>query len=249
MSENWDIITFRDDLSQYRINRRGEILNIFTKNVLRGGVDNNGYKTYTIKTDNGNVIQAKAHRFVALQYIPNNDKTKTIVNHIDEDKTNCNVDNLEWVTPKENANHATSQRRKGTHNSKPINEYTLNGKYLRTWKSARSVKNYYNIDCENAVSNSCKGKQFQAYGRLWRYYNGDTSDIKIPKLTGMKKVYAEKGHGMSNIKLDDDNIPEEYLYKFDIEKEKAWFENHERLTQNERERLKILFKKLEDGKC
>jgi hypothetical protein len=49
-----------------------------------------------------------AHRLVALAWIPNPDSEKNVVNHIDGVPSNNRKDNLEWVTQKENVNHASA---------------------------------------------------------------------------------------------------------------------------------------------
>ena len=55
----------------------------------------------------GKVKRCYTHRLVALTFIPN-PKNKEQVNHIDGNKLNNNVSNLEWVTPSENATHAVA---------------------------------------------------------------------------------------------------------------------------------------------
>jgi hypothetical protein len=54
---------------------------------------------------NGKKGHIRVHRMVAELYIPNPDN-KPIVNHIDGDKLNNHYTNLEWVTHKENKDHA-----------------------------------------------------------------------------------------------------------------------------------------------
>jgi len=66
--------------------------------------DKDGYLRFTWN-ENGKKTRKVVHRFVAQTYIPNPDNLPQ-VNHIDGDKTNNNVDNLEWCTQNHNMQHA-----------------------------------------------------------------------------------------------------------------------------------------------
>ena len=68
-----------------------------------------GYKHVTLI--NGQRKYPSVHRLVAEAYIPNPDNLPE-VNHIDENKLNNNVDNLEWVTRSQNNRHSAYQQRK-----------------------------------------------------------------------------------------------------------------------------------------
>ena len=61
------------------------------------------YSCFSLLTNNKRKI-CKAHRLVALAFIPNPDN-KPQVNHKDGNKANNHIDNLEWVTSKENHQH------------------------------------------------------------------------------------------------------------------------------------------------
>lgn len=63
-----------------------------------------GYPTVTVCME-GKHFQHSIHRLVAQAFIPN-PHNKPQVNHIDGNKENPHVSNLEWVTPKENVRHA-----------------------------------------------------------------------------------------------------------------------------------------------
>ena len=63
---------------------------------LSGFINKNGYKCYDLYI-NTNRIQVTAHRFVALAYIPNPNNLPC-VNHINGDREDNNIENLEWCT-------------------------------------------------------------------------------------------------------------------------------------------------------
>ena len=64
----------------------------------------NGYQIINVFVD-GKHHTGLVHRLVASAFIPNPDQKKE-VNHIDGNKQNNNISNLEWVTPRENIAHA-----------------------------------------------------------------------------------------------------------------------------------------------
>ena len=65
-----------------------------------------------VKNDGGYIESYNhyVHRMVAEVFIPNDDPTLTQVNHKDKNPANNRVDNLEWVTPRENVMHARGVR-------------------------------------------------------------------------------------------------------------------------------------------
>lgn len=91
--------------SNYCITSDGRLYSLRVNCFMNGWVLN-GYHKYSIVFDDGTRKEMFAHRLVALAFIENSDVSKTFVNHLDGDKTNNHVSNLEWVTPSENNQHA-----------------------------------------------------------------------------------------------------------------------------------------------
>lgn len=88
----------------YEVSNLGTVRNRATGNVLRPGKTNRGYhKVHLYKEGQCKILTI--HRLVAAAFLPN-PENKREVNHIDGDKTNNRVSNLEWSTRSENVSHA-----------------------------------------------------------------------------------------------------------------------------------------------
>lgn len=89
--------------TNYEIDTEGNIYNLNTKKYLKGSIGEHGYKYYRLSKE-GKKKMFYAHRLVAETFIPN-ENNLPVVNHIDGNKLNNNVNNLEWVTYSENTQH------------------------------------------------------------------------------------------------------------------------------------------------
>ena len=133
-----------DGFSRYTICRHGNVVNDETKTVLKGTVNNGGYRMYNLQTDEGTNKFMYGHRMVALAFIPNPEQ-KQMVDHKDRVKTNNHISNLRWATNGENQinkampkrkNESTGYRhiRKRTQNQIQREYYVLaitrNGKFI-----------------------------------------------------------------------------------------------------------------------
>lgn len=90
--------------TNYSINEEGKVYNNKTKKLLKGSIGNTGYISVRL-TIQGKKKGFMVHRLVAQTFIPN-PKHLPIVNHIDGNKINNRVENLEWVTQSQNRRHA-----------------------------------------------------------------------------------------------------------------------------------------------
>lgn len=78
--------------------RKKRILSEFPK-------DRDGYCRCTVQKLDGTYTSQPVHRLVAKAFIPNVEN-KPVVNHKDGNRTNNTLENLEWVTPRENVIHS-----------------------------------------------------------------------------------------------------------------------------------------------
>ena len=131
--------------SNYEISDKGIVRRKNNKNVLKGCITS-GYRSVKLTFENSKQQRFYVHRLVALYFISNNDKNKTFVNHINGDKLDNRVENLEWISPRENNLHyyqkVQAEKRKHKNNSKsiPIIQYDLTGKEIARFDSMNKAK-------------------------------------------------------------------------------------------------------------
>lgn len=99
--ERWVSINNAPD---YEVSDKGRIRNSKTGRIIKTRVNKRGYENVCLH-NNGNRITTRVHRIVAENFYDGNHDGYD-VNHIDGNKVNNSVDNLEWCTRKENIAHA-----------------------------------------------------------------------------------------------------------------------------------------------
>lgn len=115
---------------------------------------------------NNECKQEYIHRLVALAFIPNDaPNEKTQVNHIDENKRNNNVSNLEWITPIDNVRYGTGSLRMGIGHSKKIRATGSFG--VRQFQGGTQASLEMGL-CAGLIRRAARNNGYYA-GALWEY--------------------------------------------------------------------------------
>lgn len=119
---------------RYKVSNLGNVYSVKNNLIMKPYKSKRGYYTVNIPKENRKIKVCTIHRFVANAFIPN-PENKREVNHIDGNKLNNRVENLEWVTPKENNNHARRTGLRKSDGDIPVIQYDLEGNFIARYKS------------------------------------------------------------------------------------------------------------------
>lgn len=142
--------------------------------VLKTREATNGYERIKL-CKNGKGFHRLVHRLVAIHYIDNPNQYRE-VNHIDGDKFNNRVDNLEWVTASMNQRHAfrTGLQKvvKGKEHKQSIRimQKDLDGNLVKIWDSIGEIKRNLGYNSHGIICCCKRRVRYKtAYGYKWEY--------------------------------------------------------------------------------
>ena len=148
------------------------------RKVLKQYIKTNNYLNVALMNNQHKVKYFRVNRLVAMAFIPN-PLNKEYVNHIDENRQNNIVKNLEWVTPKENNMHSLT---------KLMYVYNLKGELVKTYN--------YTGECVGDGFNSghacaCARGEEQSHKKYLFSYNPLNENDVAQRLS---KAYCDRCH-------------------------------------------------------
>lgn len=148
--ENWKII---NQFPKYEVSTYGRVRNVKTKKVLYIKRHTNGYLQVVIQKQ-GKKNYLYIHRLVACAFLPN-PQNLPLVNHIDEDKTNNHVENIEWCTSAYNTNYGAGRLKMGMSHRKRVRQYTKDGVFIKEWNGYSEAEKALGL-CSGDISKYVK---------------------------------------------------------------------------------------------
>ena len=204
MTEEWEDIEGYENL--YQVSNMGRVKSLGNGKsnksklkIMKTNLNHKGYPMISLCKDGKNKGYS-VHRLVAKAFIPNPDNLPQ-VNHIDENKENNCVDNLEWCTNEYNHNYGTRIERvrqkqignpklktclgkfgKDHHTSKPIIQFTLDGELVKKWDNAACAEREEQFN-SRSISRCCNGKRHTHKDFIWEFYDTERYLIALMNKT------------------------------------------------------------------
>lgn len=130
--------------------------------IIKLSLNGDGY--YFLTLSKGHIATpARVNRLVAEAFIENPEGLP-VINHIDRNKQNNQVENLEWCSVEYNTRYSTA---------KAIQQYDTQGNFIKEWDAISDAHRELGINLSN-IAQCCRGFRATAGGYIWRYVGGDS---------------------------------------------------------------------------
>lgn len=168
--EEWKLYVDKYEVSNY-----GRIRNNVTERILKPYISKRGYFMQGISI-NGKHNHVTVHRAIAEVFIPN-PENKLQVNHIDGNKLNNYISNLEWVTQSENIQHAFDIGLNSMEYRRiPVKQIDRKGNVVATYESITEASEKFGVNI-GYISKCVNGLKRSYKGFVWIENKDDTENI------------------------------------------------------------------------
>jgi len=147
--------------NKYQVSNLGRVRSLYFNRIkIRKPILNkNGYYYISLSDRSNNIFckTIKIHRLVAETFLPNPNKLK-VVNHIDENKANNVITNLEWCDHLYNTRYSMG---------KPVLQYTLDGTFIAEYSAIREAAS--KTECTvSGICACCSKLQHKTRNYIWK---------------------------------------------------------------------------------
>lgn len=146
----------------YLISNQGRVLNTVTEKILQGKITESGYREYCL-TINCKKKSFIAHRLVYSAFNPN--EILNIINHIDGNKLNNKLENLENTTSQDNNMKSIYETQ--TKQFKEVGQYNDSGELIKTYLTCAQAAR--DMGCKPQSINAAVHKNYRSCGFYWKY--------------------------------------------------------------------------------
>lgn len=193
--------------SKYSISNLGNVMSI-KRGIIMKTCLRNGYISICL-SDNANKKNHLIHRLVAITFIENPNNYQ-IVNHIDGNKLNNVVSNLEWTTYQNNSLHSIHILN-NVKPTVPVIQLTIDGTIVNIFNSIKEAESKTGISSKH-IPSVCTGSKTSAGGFVWKHVIDQKESMPIGKelngypgyiITSNGKVYSCKSNRYLSLKTHE----------------------------------------------
>lgn len=170
----------------YCMDKKGNVYRKDTGLHIKPHAEPTGYVRFTITNKDGNRDHFYQHRMMAQLFIPN-PKNLPQVNHINANKHDNRLENLEWCTASENMIHDAKVRQ----TSRKVQQINDKDEVIETFDSIKEASKKTNIS-DTQIVHVCAGRRITAGKFKWKYVDNESAGTKPDDTSVIKTINQSK---------------------------------------------------------